>query len=57
MNARSQIQRNLENLSDTMNLYLPGVANVRRILQARVPIIRYHHELLGLEVDLSMNNM
>lgn len=56
-NARSQLQRNLENLSDIMFTFLPGVSNVRKILQARVPIVRYHHEHLGLEVDLSMNNM
>lgn len=56
-NARSQVQRNLENISDTLQLFVPGVCHVRRILQARVPIIRYHHEHLDLEVDLSMNNM
>lgn len=56
-NGRSQTQRHMENLSDMMQLFMPGVCQVRRILQARVPIIKYHHEHLNLEVDLSMSNL
>lgn len=40
-----------------MQLFMPGICQVRRILQARVPIIKYHHEHMDLEVDLSMGNM
>ncbi|XP_004524901.1 poly(A) RNA polymerase, mitochondrial [Ceratitis capitata] len=56
-NGRSQTQRQMESLGDMLHLFLPGVCHVRRILQARVPIIKYHHEHLNLEVDLSMSNL
>ncbi|XP_065082292.1 poly(A) RNA polymerase, mitochondrial [Ochlerotatus camptorhynchus] len=56
-NERSQIQRQLESIGDVLQLFLPGVNCVRRILKARVPIIKYHHEHLDLEIDLTMNNM
>lgn len=56
-NARSQMQRQMETLGDMMHLLLPGITHVRKILQARVPIIKFNHECLDLEVDLSMNNL
>eukprot|EP00099_Drosophila_melanogaster_P006513 NP_001259129.1 mitochondrial poly(A) polymerase, isoform C [Drosophila melanogaster] len=56
-NGRSQTQRHMECFGDMLHLFLPGVCHVRRILQARVPIIKYHHEHLDLEVDLSMSNL
>lgn len=56
-NGRSQTQRQMESIGDMLQLFLPGVCQVRRILQARVPIIKYHHDHLDLEVDLSMSNM
>lgn len=55
--GRIQIQRQMETVSDILHLFLPGVVHVRRILQARVPIIKYNHEHLDLEVDLSMSNL
>lgn len=56
-NGRSQTQRQMESISDMLQLFLPGVCHVRRILQARVPIIKYHHDHMNLEVDLSMSNL
>uniref|UniRef100_A0A336N5X3 CSON007153 protein n=1 Tax=Culicoides sonorensis TaxID=179676 RepID=A0A336N5X3_CULSO len=56
-NGRTQAQRYMESVGDILQLFLPGVNNVRRILQARVPIIKYNHEYLDLEVDLSMSNL
>lgn len=56
-NGRSQTQRQMESIGDMLQLFLPGVCHVRRILQARVPIIKYHHEHLNLEIDLSMSNL
>lgn len=47
----------MESISDLLQLFLPGVCHVRRILQARVPIIKYHHDHLDLEVDLAMSNL
>ena len=56
-NERSQTQRQMEVLGDILHLFLPGISNVRRILQARVPILKYNHECLDLDVDLSMSNL
>lgn len=56
-NERSQTQRQMETLGDILHLFLPAVSHVRRILQARVPIIKFNHECLDLEVDLSMSNL
>lgn len=57
VNGRSQTQRQMECISDLLHLFLPGVSHVRRILQARIPIIRFHHDYLNLEIDLSMSNL
>ncbi|XP_063708236.1 poly(A) RNA polymerase, mitochondrial [Culicoides brevitarsis] len=51
------VRTQLSSISDILQSILPGVHNVRRILQARVPIVKYKHEYLDLEVDLSMNNL
>lgn len=56
-NTRLQTQRNIDRIGDLLELFLPGVGNVRRILKARIPIVKYNHELLDLEVDLSMSNL
>lgn len=56
-NERSQIQQHMELIGDIMHHFLPGISNVRRILQARVPIIKFNHECLNLDVDLSMNSL
>lgn len=40
-----------------MKAFMPGIHHVRKILKARIPIIRYDHFLTGLECDLSMTNM
>lgn len=56
-NVRSQTQRQMETIGDILHLFLPGVSHVRKILQARVPIIKFKHECLDLDVDLSMSNL
>lgn len=56
-NTRLQTQRNIDRIGDLLELFLPGVGNVRRILKARIPIVKYNHELLDLEIDLSMSNL
>jgi len=53
---RAQVQRYCEELSDLIQSFLPGCQDVKRILNARVPLIKYSHELTGLECDLSMSS-
>ncbi|XP_044264015.1 poly(A) RNA polymerase, mitochondrial [Tribolium madens] len=54
---RTASQRNMEAIGDLLQLFLPGCSQVRRILQARVPIIKYYQQLTDVECDLSMSNM
>lgn len=57
LNERAQSQRQIEIIGDILHLFLPGTINIRRIIHARVPIIKYNHEYLNLDVDLSMTNL
>lgn len=57
LNGRSQTQRQMETIGDIMHIFLPAINNVRKILNARVPIIKYNHECLDLDIDFSMSNM
>ncbi|XP_056645152.1 poly(A) RNA polymerase, mitochondrial [Diorhabda sublineata] len=54
---RSTTQRCMETIGDIIHNFLPGCGQVRRILQARVPIIKYHQQLTDVECDISMSNM
>ncbi|KRT79145.1 hypothetical protein AMK59_6624 [Oryctes borbonicus] len=54
---RSTSQRHMEVIGDLLQLFLPGCSHVRRILQARVPIIKFYQQLADVECDLSMSNM
>ena len=56
-NDRVQTQRSLELLADHLQYLLPGYARVQRILLARVPIVKFVHEVSGVHCDLSITNM
>ncbi|OQV13297.1 Poly(A) RNA polymerase, mitochondrial [Hypsibius exemplaris] len=56
-NERVQTQRSLELLADHLQYLLPGYSNVQRILLARVPIVKFNHEVSGTQCDLSITNM
>nr|CAH7737531.1 unnamed protein product [Callosobruchus chinensis] len=54
---RSTNQRHIEAFGDMIHLFLPGCAQVRKIIQARIPIVKYQQKLTDVECDLSMGNM
>ncbi|KAF2880896.1 hypothetical protein ILUMI_25272 [Ignelater luminosus] len=54
---RSISQRHMEVMGDLLQFFLPGCTQIRKILQARVPIIKYYQQLTDVECDLSMSNM
>lgn len=54
---RAKVKKFMELFADAMNLFLPGVNNVRKILNARVPIIKFENTLTDLECDFSMTDM
>ncbi|XP_045474456.1 poly(A) RNA polymerase, mitochondrial-like [Harmonia axyridis] len=49
--------RNLEAISDILDLFQPGCTRLRKILRARVPIIKYYHKFTDVECDVSMSNV
>lgn len=55
-NGRTQTQRNIEILGDLLQLFLPGCSRVKRISQARVPIVKYSQDFVGVECDLAVSN-
>lgn len=55
-NSRTHIQRNIEILGDLIQLFLPGCSKVKRISQARVPIVKYSQDFVGVECDLAVSN-
>ncbi|CAG4992472.1 unnamed protein product [Colias eurytheme] len=55
--GRSPWQRHMELVASLLELRIPGAARVTRILNARVPIVKYSHEISDLECDLCYNNM
>lgn len=55
-NSRTQIQKNIEILGDLLQLFLPGCSRVKRISQARVPIVKYSQDFVGVECDLAVSN-
>ncbi|XP_037269860.2 poly(A) RNA polymerase, mitochondrial [Rhipicephalus microplus] len=57
MNDRTLVQRVLETLGDLLHYVVPGVSEVQRILRARVPIVKFQHNVVGRECDLTLNNM
>ncbi|KAG5311863.1 PAPD1 protein, partial [Pseudoatta argentina] len=44
-------------LANSMQYFIPGIFNVRRILEARVPIIKFYYNYTQTECDLSATNM
>lgn len=55
-NSRTQTQRHIEILGDLLQMFLPGCSRVKRISQARVPIVKYSQDFVGLECDLAVSN-
>lgn len=54
--GRSPWQRHMELVATLLELRAPGATRVTRILNARVPIVKYSHEMADLECDLCYNN-
>jgi len=55
-NSRTQTQRHIEVLGDLLQFFLPGCSRVKRISQARVPIVKYSQDFVGVECDLAVSN-
>ncbi|XP_042234355.1 poly(A) RNA polymerase, mitochondrial-like isoform X2 [Homarus americanus] len=55
-NSRLALQRRMEIISDIIDNFVPGCSQVRKILNARVPIIKYRQNLTDVDCDLTMSN-
>ncbi|XP_012058147.1 PREDICTED: poly(A) RNA polymerase, mitochondrial [Atta cephalotes] len=56
-NGRHETKEFLGILANSMQYFIPGILNVRRILEARVPIIKFCYNYTQTECDLSATNM
>ncbi|XP_072929815.1 poly(A) RNA polymerase, mitochondrial [Epargyreus clarus] len=54
--GRSPWQRHMELVAALLELRAPGAARVQRVLHARVPIVKYAHDMTDLDCDLCYNN-
>jgi len=52
---RALIQRYCDQVSDLISAFLPGVKDVQKVLNARVPLIKYRQELVGMDCDICMS--
>ena len=55
--SRSFQQKLLRGVYGLLNSVIPGYSNVRPILTARVPIVKFSQQVLGLECDLCVSNV
>ncbi|XP_045122737.1 poly(A) RNA polymerase, mitochondrial-like [Portunus trituberculatus] len=55
-NPRLTLQRRMEVIAELIDHFLPGCSQVQRILNARVPIIKYKQQLTAIDCDLTMSN-
>lgn len=55
--GREIIQRHIRVIGSICEDFLTGIANVKKIYSARVPIVRYSHEYLNISADISLLNM
>ncbi|KAK2579399.1 hypothetical protein KPH14_003261 [Odynerus spinipes] len=57
INEKQQTYEFMGVLADTMRYMIPGISHVRRIFNARVPIIKFNNIFTYTECDLSMSNV
>jgi poly(A) RNA polymerase len=50
------VQRHCEEVARIVQSFLPGCQDVQKILNARVPIVKYSQQFAGLECDLQMSS-
>jgi len=55
-NDRRFTQRTLEVIAGLLQYILPQSVNVQRILQARVPIVKFSHIATGIDCDITLEN-
>ena len=56
LNQRLQTQRHMQVMAEVLQNMGTGFVGVQKILQARVPIIKFRQEFTGMECDLSLNS-
>lgn len=55
--TKELIRKHLKLFATIFEQFMPGAMNVNGIYMARVPIIRYYHDFLHLDADISITNM
>lgn len=55
--SKEMIRKHLKVFATIFDEFMPGAKQVNGIYMARVPIIRYYHDFLHLDADISITNM
>ena len=55
-NERLNAQNNLDFLGGLIQNIVPQMINVRRILKARIPIVKFLHGSSGIDCDMCIDN-
>ncbi len=53
---RERVQLYSDHVTNILLYFLPGCQNIRHVRHARVPIVKYEQQLLGVECDLSVGS-
>lgn len=54
---RNEQKEFLEAVGTVMKMCIPGISDIRKILEARVPIIKFHNLYTNMKCDLSSTNL
>ncbi|KOC68695.1 Poly(A) RNA polymerase, mitochondrial [Habropoda laboriosa] len=57
LNEKNEKKVFLETIGTLMKVFVPGVTNMRKILEARVPIIKFFNTYTNMQCDLSSSNV
>ena len=49
-------QHCLDTVEGLIRTFMPSAGNTNKILRARVPIVKFHHEMANIECDLAFDN-
>lgn len=54
---RNEQKEFLDAISTIMKICIPGIDNIKKILEARVPIIKFFNQTTNMHCDLSSTNV
>ena len=50
-------QQNLDVVGEMIRVFMPAAYGINKVLNARVPIVKFHHDATEIDCDLSYTNL